>query len=66
MKIALVFALLGLIIIVKGNLIAAIARPTILSIGTIFAALNQDRIDIKHIEWRNIMAFSKEKTEKPT
>ena len=63
MKLAQVFALFTLIVIVKGNLIAAMARPAILSFGTLFAALNHEKFDIKPIEWRNIMPFV---TEKPS
>ena len=33
------------------------ARPVILSFGTIFAALNQDAIDIEPIDWNNLMSF---------
>ena len=60
MKIACKFALFTLSVLsvlVKGNLIAAMARPAILSFGTLFAALNHEKFDIKPIEWRNIMPF---------
>ena len=60
MKLTQLFTLLTLSLIVKGNLIAAVARPAILSLGTLFAALNQ-RTD-QHIEWKNFMPFATEKT----
>ena len=56
---ARVFILFTLTVIVKSNLIAAVARPAILSIGTIFAALNQPTD--QPIEWKNFMPFATEK-----
>ena len=53
-------ALFTLSVIVRGNLIAAAARPAILAFGTIFAALNQ--VDREPIEWSNFMPFSMDKT----
>ena len=60
MKFTSVIALFTLSVIVKGNLIAAAARPAILAIGTIFAALNQ--VDREPIEWSNFMPFAMDKT----
>ena len=53
-----VFTLLTLGEIVKGNLVAAVARPVILSIGTIFAAMNQDVLDTQSFEWKNLIPFA--------
>ena len=39
MNLSKVLALFTLIVIVKGNLIAAMARPVILSLGTVFTAM---------------------------
>ena len=57
MKYTLIFAIFTLIMIVKGNLIAAVAWPVILSIGTIFTALKtQDAMS-------GIQLFEKEEKE---
>ena len=58
MQITHVFAFFTLSVIVKGNLVAAMARPMILSFGTIFAAMNKDVLETGPIEWRNILPFS--------
>ena len=61
MKIARVFLLLTLSVVVYGNLIAAVARPAILSIGTLFAAVNQQTDQT--IGSKNFMHFALEKPE---
>ena len=58
MKLTCVFALLTLSVVIKGNLLVALTRPAILSIGTIYAAFNQNILDVKPIEWKNIVPFS--------
>ena len=50
MKLAIIFAFLTLIVTIKGNLIAAVAWPAILSVGTIFTAMN-------HQDSHEIMSF---------
>ena len=63
MKLALIFCLFTLSVMVKSNLIA-VAQPVILALGTIFTAINhQDLSDKQSIEWRNIMPFSNKETE---
>ena len=54
------FTTLG--VIAYANLIAAVARPAILSFSTIFAAFYQDSLDKKSIEWGNLLPFSSDKT----
>ena len=44
-----VFALFTLSVIVKGNVLAAVAKPVMLGIGTIFTVMNQDVGDIESI-----------------
>ena len=64
MKTKFVIILFTLSVVAKCNLMAAVARPVILSFGTIFAAMNQNAIDIQPIDWRNLMPFtSKNPTE---
>ena len=61
MKLTFIFTLFTLSEIVKCNLIAAMARPVILSIGTIFAAMNQDVVEIQPLEWSNLMPYARKK-----
>ena len=61
MKLAVVFTLFTLIVIVKGNLIAAVARPAILSIGTIFAVFSQDKFNFRPTEWKNPLESESDK-----
>ena len=56
-----IFALITLSVVVKCNLIAAVARPVLLSIGTIWAALNQDVVDIGQIDISNFRPNHKSK-----
>ena len=65
MKIKFILILFTLSVIVKCNLMAAVTRPVILSLGTFFAVMNQDAIDIQPTEWRNYIPFTAKKKEKP-
>ena len=63
MKLALIFSLFTLSVMVKCNLIA-VAQPVILALGTIFTAINhQAETEKQHIQWRNIMPFTQKTTE---
>ena len=63
MKLTHVLALFTLSVIVQGNLIAAVARPVVLSLGSIFTAMKtQDALSEMHIEWRDLLPFSKKST----
>ena len=64
MKLMFVFALFILSIVVKGSLMAAAARPVILSLGTIFTAMKtHDALsDIQSIEWKNLIPFAEKET----
>ena len=57
MKFTLIFVIFTLTVIVNSNLLVAVTRPVILSIGTLFAALNHDASDSKFTEWRSNMSF---------
>ena len=65
MKTKFVIILFTLSVVAKCNLMAAVARPVLLSFGTIFAAMHQDAIDIQPINWRNLMPFTS-KNPNPT
>ena len=61
MKLASIFALFILSMMVKGNLIA-VAQPVLLTLGTIFAAMaNQDAYDMQPIQWSNLLHFAKKR-----
>ena len=57
MKLVFILALFTLSVIVKANLIA-VAQPVLLTLGTIFAALNSNGQDNQPIEWRNFIPFT--------
>ena len=63
MKLTHLLALFTLIVIAKGTLMAAIARPVILSLGTVFTAFKtQDALSgTQSTEWRNLIPFSTKK-----
>ena len=67
MKLTRVLALCTLIVTAKGNLVAAIARPVILSIGTVYTALKtQDALSgAEPTDWRNLIPFSTKKVFEP-
>ena len=57
-----IFSLFTLSVIVKGAWLAATVQPVLLSIGTVFTALN-----IEPIEWKNFLPFiNKQEKEKTT
>ena len=62
MKLSCIFALFTLRVMVKGNLIA-VAQPVLLTLGTLFTALNHDLIDKQRIDWRNFITFYTEDPE---
>ena len=64
MKLVTIFILSVLSTIVKGAWIAAVAQPVLLSLGTIFTALNYDVNEIQPIEWKNFVPFVKRKKKK--
>ena len=58
MKLAYIFALFTLSVMVKGNLIA-VAQPVLLALGSILTALNhQDSRDNKSTLWANFLGSS--------
>ena len=63
MKLAFIFALFTLSVIVEGNLIA-LAQPVILALGTIFTAINHKDVHEKQpLESTNLMPFIKKRPD---
>ena len=61
MKLAILFALFTISVMVKGNLIA-VAQPVLLTLGTIFTAFNKSKNDEQLISWGyNIMPMGRPK-----
>ena len=58
MKVFSIFALLTLIVMVKGTWWTAVASPVILSLGAILGALDLDVLNVESIEGQNWMAFN--------
>ena len=57
MKLKDIFALCTLSVIVKGTWFIAAAQPVLLSLGAVLTALNQDVLDLHHIEWKSFLPF---------
>ena len=53
MKLRGILALSTLIVIVKGNLLAAAVQPFIIGFGAILAAVDLDVLDVQPIEFKN-------------
>ena len=62
MKLTFILTLLQICVIVKGTLLAAVARPVILSFGTMFTALNHDLLDKQTIDWKSLLPFASLRT----
>ena len=60
MKLRGKLALVTLIEIGKGTLLAAIVQPFILGFGAILAAVDLDVLDVQPIEWKNWLPFDVE------
>ena len=65
MKLKVIFALYTLSVIVKGTWWTAAVQPFILSLGSVFAAIDQDVLDIEPIQWRNLLPFINKQEETP-
>ena len=61
MKLAVIFALLTLSVIVKGAWLAAAVQPVILTLGAVMATLDLDVLDLQPIEWKNYQIFRSKK-----
>ena len=64
MKLTCIFALFTLSVIVRGNMLVAVAQPVILSLGTIYAAFNQDLLPFtkkneEEISWLDALVGGK-------
>ena len=60
MKLSSIFVLITLIVVVKGNLLVAAARPAILGLGALMAALNKDELpdlDVHAFDWKKWIPF---------
>ena len=57
MKLFSIIALFILSVKVVSAFWTAAVQPVILSIGAVFAALNQDVLDVQTIEWRSFLPF---------
>ena len=53
MKLTSIIILLTHIVMVKGTWLAATVSPVILSIGSLFTAVNQDVLDIHPMSWKD-------------
>ena len=62
MKLRGIFALFALSVVTKGAWWAVAVQPLLLSIGTVFAALD---LDLEPIQWRNLIPLLKKQEKIP-
>ena len=63
MKIAVIFALVTLSVVVKGAFWAAAVQPVILSLGAVLAAIDLDVLDVQASELKKWKVFKKDRVE---
>ena len=61
-----IFAIFSLILFVKGACWITAVHSVLLSLGTIYAAIDHNVIkDLEHIEWKNFLPFINKQDETP-